>query len=240
MGIIRMGPPEDLISQLRQHFKLENFVETGTYRGRTSAWAANLFNSVYTIEYSEELYKQAKEAYLSLKNIYFLWGDSRSELEKLLPNLEGDTLFWLDAHWSGGETYGEEDQCPLINEILTINQYHPHSYIFIDDARLFTSPPQPPHKLEYWSDITELIGTLQQSSVNKYIVIIEDVIIAVPVVAKQIVAQYCQKVNERLWEEYGQQNGLTNFQRGLRLILKSMTAKLATIKSKICLFGKLI
>lgn len=88
MGILRMGPPEDLISRLQQAFKLENFVETGTYRGDTSAWAATFFNAVYTIEYSKELHEQAKAVHASLKNIHFLWGDSRSKLEELLPHLQ--------------------------------------------------------------------------------------------------------------------------------------------------------
>jgi hypothetical protein len=233
MGIIRMGPPEDLISQLRHEFKLENFVETGTYHGNTSAWAATLFNSVYTIEYAEELYNLAKITHASLENIHFLWGDSRSELEKLLPYLQGNTLFWLDAHWSGGVTYGEEDQCPLMDEITIINQYHPNSYILIDDARLFTSPPQPPHKLEYWPDITQILNVLHQTSVDKYVVIIEDIIIAVPTTAKSVVARYCQEVNQHLWEEYGQQQNLSNFQKGIRLISKSLTAKLANLKGKL-------
>lgn len=232
MGIFRMGPPEDLISRLQQAFKLENFVETGTYRGDTSAWAATFFNAVYTIEYSKELHEQAKAVHASLKNVHFLWGDSRSKLEELLPHLQGDALFWLDAHWSGGETYGEEDQCPLIDEIITINKYNPNGYILIDDARLFTSPPQPPHRLEYWPDITQILNTLHQSSVDKYVVIIEDVIIAVPTTAKQVVAQYCQEVNQRLWEEYGQQQSLSNFQKGVRLISKSLTTKLANLQAK--------
>ena len=52
MGLYRMGPPEDLILALQARLRLGDFVETGTYRGDTAAWAAEHFARVTTIELS--------------------------------------------------------------------------------------------------------------------------------------------------------------------------------------------
>ena len=60
MGIIRMGPPEKLIQDLATKFQINNFVETGTYFGRTAIWASKNFEKVLTREYSHEHYENVK------------------------------------------------------------------------------------------------------------------------------------------------------------------------------------
>jgi hypothetical protein len=71
-----------------------------------------------------------------------IYGDSREELGPIIER-EDNILFWLDAHWSGGETYGESDQCPLIKELEVIFRYSKEKNfaILIDDVRLFLAPP---------------------------------------------------------------------------------------------------
>lgn len=222
MGLVRMGPPVELIKKLVSEFAVKNFVETGTYEGSTTVWASKHFEKVYTIEKSEHFYQQTRKKYEHLENIDFIYGDSRNELKKLVNKLDGATLFWLDAHWSGGKTYGDTDQCPLIEEIEIINDSRFDNFILIDDARLFTSPPHPPHQPKQWSDITSIIKTLNIADNKKYVVIIEDVIIAVPISAKASVTEYCQDVNMKLWNEYSQQNAKSNFRKGLGLIYSDL------------------
>ncbi len=60
MGIVRMGSPIKLIENLVSQFNIHNFIETGTYQGNTAFLASQIFNQVITIEFSEELYQQAK------------------------------------------------------------------------------------------------------------------------------------------------------------------------------------
>lgn len=230
MGLVRMGAPNSLIEKLATSFKISNFVETGTYHGGTAIWAANFFKNVLTIEYSKELYEQAI-AKFDISNIEFIFGDSRTELSKLIKRLDGSSLFWLDAHWSGGLTYGDTDQCPLIEEINIINSSNFDNFILIDDARLFTSPPQPPHKIEQWPDIVAVIQALQPKQSDKYIVIIEDVIIAVPSFAKPLVSEYCQNVNAKAWEDYGKKLKASNFDKALQLIYRGIKGKLGSIKT---------
>ncbi|MBJ7901329.1 MAG: hypothetical protein GC158_15730 [Cyanobacteria bacterium RI_101] len=117
MGIVRMGAPNELITRLADTFQISSFIETGTYYGGTAVWAARVFGKVLTIERSPELYHQAVEAHKNIENIQFILGDSKIELSKIITELSSPSLFWLDAHWSGGLTYGNDDQCGSISDL---------------------------------------------------------------------------------------------------------------------------
>jgi hypothetical protein len=204
MGIVRMGPPIEIILELKEAYRIKNFIETGTYSGDTAYWASQVFEQVLTIEYSQFIYEKAAQKYTHINNIEFLYGDTRQQLSNIIQDLNTPSLFWLDAHWSGGLTYGETDQCPLIEEIEIINNSDHEHFIFIDDARLFMSPPPLPLAMEQWPEITTVLKALNSSKNSRYLVIIEDVIIAVPGFAKSRVACSCQKLNNQLWQEQGQ------------------------------------
>lgn len=193
MGIVRMGPPTELIVKLQAAHNLRYFVETGTYLGQTAYWASQFFEQVVTIEFSQSLYEQAIAQYAHVPNLACRYGHTRDQLEQLVPQLEAPALFWLDAHWSGGETYGETDECPLLDEIETINQSKFEHFILIDDARLFTAPPPPPHQIQQWPNITAILQALNAATGDRYIVIIGDAIVAVPIAARVLVADYCQQ-----------------------------------------------
>ena len=227
--------------QLGDRYELKDFVETGTYYGSTASWAAVHFHSVITIEYSREIYEETATELGKKRNISCIFGDSRLVLKNLVPRLNRPTVFWLDSHWSGGKTYGERDECPVIEEICAINTSQVAHFLFIDDARLFTSPPPQPHRVEHWPSIEEIIGAIVSGNHNYYIVIIGDVIVAVPGYAKESVASYCQRLNTRAWEEYGRRleespikqggrligEGFTLVSRGLHAHLRSLVSKLA-------------
>lgn len=226
MGIVRMGPPNDLILMLKECSEVNSFIETGTHLGNTAYWSSQKFGQVITLEYSTEMYQQATQKYGHVENIKFLQGDSRVLLQEIVSSLKQPSMFWLDAHWSGGQTYGEEDECPLLEELEIINASPYDHIILIDDARLFLSPPPAPHRIEHWSDISAVIDCLNLVK-NRYTVIIEDVIISVPNKFKPVLAQYCQDLNTKLWKEYGKQQN-TKIQAGLKLILQGM--KQTTLK----------
>lgn len=217
MGIVRMGPPTELIYELKAAFGISRFVETGTFLGDTAYWASKLFEKVITIERSDSIYKQTRQKYGHINNIEFLYGDTKYKLPEILLNIGTPAIFWLDAHWCGGQSYGKGDACPLIQEIETINKSPYDNFIFIDDARLFMSPPPRPHLIDQWPDISMILNALTSVHNGKYIVIIEDVIIAVPIVAKSIVAQYCQQVNTKLSLEDS-----SDFRKGLKLIYRAL------------------
>lgn len=201
MGMIRPGPPTDLILKFRDWYKLENFVETGTYKGKTAAWAADHFSQVITIELLEEFYQQVANTYQDRTNIKFFHGHSVNALQQIVPELTGSSLFWLDAHWSAGNTGGRENECPLLDEIAIINHSRYEHFIFIDDARMFMSPPPEPHHIEQWPTLDQVLKALQEDK-EYYIVVFEDVIIAVPFFAKEKLAEELQLLNTKFWEEF--------------------------------------
>jgi hypothetical protein len=199
MGIVQMGPPGELVLRLRETFQIRHFIETGTYEGRTAAWAAAHFHRVRTIEFSRALHGRALARYRHLPNVDFLFGDSRVVLPSILPALDGPGLFWLDGHWSGGDTYGQADECPLLGELDAIAASPHEHFILIDDARLFASPPPRPHRVDQWPALTEIFDRLRAMQRRAYIVIQDDCLICVPPPAKALVAGYCQDQNSEGW-----------------------------------------
>ena len=130
-------PPKKLMLALRREFSLSRFLETGTHLGRTTAWAAQHFQEVVTIEASEDLHRAAVQQYAGLRNVRWVHGDTRAVLRAEVERLAGPAIVWLDSHWSGGSTYGRDAECPLLDEIeVLLDSPHEH-YLFIDDARLF-------------------------------------------------------------------------------------------------------
>jgi hypothetical protein len=152
-----------------------------------------VFSSVVTIEASEQLHALAGAQFGHLKNIRFLRGSSPAVLRQIVPTLPTPAIYWLDAHWSGGMTAGEEYECPLLEEIRAIDSHGDDAFILIDDARLFLAPPPLPHKAEQWPDLAGVLGTLREKHPSRYVVVFEDVIIAVPARAREFLIRYCRQ-----------------------------------------------
>ena len=118
------------IVHLKNTFNITTVVETGTYKGNTTAYFAQLFNRVHTIEIVESTFKDTKKRLVFAPHVQCHLGSSDQVLQKLLPSLKGEmTLFYLDAHW--------KDHWPLLNELETISQTHKdHCVIVIDDFKV--------------------------------------------------------------------------------------------------------
>lgn len=193
MGAIRFGVPRELVLWLRDTFRVDVFVETGTNRAETAVWASANFERVYTIEAHGPLYQRAIEAFGDRKNIHFLQGDSRTHIRSLLTFLAEPAIFWLDAHWCGEHTFGKSDECPVVGELELLNTSKVAHIVLIDDARLFLAPPPPPHESNYWPDITTICRLLSLHDMNRYVVVHDDVIIGVPDVAKPRLIEFIRR-----------------------------------------------
>jgi hypothetical protein len=178
--------PKELILSIRDEFAVDCFLETGTHRGHTAAWAAKHFSLVVTIEASPELHQAAAQQHRLLANVRFVLGDSRTALAAELAALGAPAVLWLDSHWSGGETYGEQAECPLLSELEAVRASPLDHFVFIDDARLFLSPPPRPHKAEQWPTLTEVMAALTVDR-PRGVVVVGDVFVAVPVEAASFV-----------------------------------------------------
>lgn len=178
MGIVNFGVPEQDVEFISSNMGLSVFVEGGTYLGGTARKMSQIFSTVITIEKSKKMYEQAGQNLKNINNVCSLFGDTREHLNYILKDND-NIMFWLDAHWSGGDTYGKHDECPLLNELEIIFEFaeNKNIAILIDDARLFLAPPPSPHMITQWPTITELNRMLPP---NWGMVCYKDVIYSLP------------------------------------------------------------
>jgi len=126
-----------VLSNFKQLFDLDSFIETGTYMGDTTAEAAKIFGEVRSIEIWEPLYKAAKNRFAYSKNVKLYFGDTTTQLNHLIEGSLGKRLYWLDAHSSGGGTGGVPGFSPILHELDQILHTNgdTDSVILIDDMR---------------------------------------------------------------------------------------------------------
>jgi hypothetical protein len=192
MGTIELR----LATELRDELGLKRAIETGTYRGLTARALAPVFGNVVTIELSRELHERAARALGDLPNVEAIQGDSRQVLAGI-ARAEMPTLYFLDGHWSGGATDGAGDECPLLGELAAIGSGHPQDCLVIDDARLFTSAPPPPHNPAQWPTITEVFDAIRLQRPDHFVTLLADQVIAVPKRARSVVDGYSARALTR-------------------------------------------
>jgi hypothetical protein len=191
MGQYRMGPPEALILALQRRVQAADFIETGTYRGDTAGWAAGHFERVTTVEFSSAYHAAAQARFRGQPKVRTLHGNSASVLREVVPGLAGPAIFWLDAHWSGLDTAGQEAECPLLEEIALINAVSREHVLLVDDARLFCAPPPRPHRAEQWPDLAATTAALHAGG-RRHVILFEDVFVAVPVAEREFLNAWLQ------------------------------------------------
>lgn len=138
-----------------QNFKYEHdlstFVETGTFRGEGVEFALDYFEDVHSIEidkvFADGVIKMfANEPRASIYN-----GASVDILSNILPRIDTNILFWLDAHFPGADSrkvaYDNEPnmdlRAPLSLELETIFNLRPahKDVIIVDDLWLYEDGP---------------------------------------------------------------------------------------------------
>ncbi|NEQ86244.1 MAG: hypothetical protein F6K26_41070 [Moorea sp. SIO2I5] len=128
---------QSIIQSLRRATGIKTFVETGTYKGHMIAAVADDFDAIYSIELGEDLYLAAKQRFQSFSNINLILGDSAVQLQYVVETLDSPAIFWLDGHYSEGETARGEKETPIIQELEAIFTSPQDHVIVIDDARCF-------------------------------------------------------------------------------------------------------
>lgn len=118
-----------IYGDLIERIPFEAIVETGTYRGATTALLAESGLPVYTVEASPRFYAYAKLRLRSFREcVHLLQGDSRGVLEQLShdPEMTHDAVFfYLDAHW--------RDDLPLREEVQLIFSHWGRAVVMVDD-----------------------------------------------------------------------------------------------------------
>ena len=180
MGIMTKGIPTDISLQLKSLSGACAFVETGTFEGETTRWAAGHFDKVHTIEVAESLFTQYSPALNALPGVTCWLGTSSEVLPEVVKQLPAEPVqYWLDGHWSGGITGGEDEECPLLAELQTIIQRE-QDVILIDDARLFLGAPMRPLDASKWPTLEQIFNVLRQRQHFPYVAIVDDVMFIVP------------------------------------------------------------
>ena len=204
MGMVNFGVPEKIVLEMRDVYGLSVFVETGTYQGDTARWAAGHFEQVFTVERSEALFQAHAPALAALPNVTALCGDSREFLPGIVAGLgEKRALYWLDSHWIGGNSAGQQDQCPLLDELACLQQ-RPGDIILIDDARLILAAPPMPHDPAQWPDFGQVIRALPGEGRDAVVQVADDVIYVIPSVEplRSRLLAYTKRRNNLFWQEY--------------------------------------
>lgn len=176
----------ELAASLRDALGLRRGVETGTLHGGGARLMGELFDSAVSIELSPEFHAEASRELAAVANVEIVLGDSARVLPRVVdPSVP--TLFFLDGHWSGGTTAGVEVECPVLEEIAALAHGHPDDCVIIDDARLFTASPPPPHDPAKWPTIVEVFDAVRAAKPSHHVTVLEDAVIAVPPRVKHLV-----------------------------------------------------
>lgn len=185
---------ESFIKKLINEFKTNIFFETGTYYGGTAMAAMPHFEKTYTVELHDEIFKIIQNKFAPYENVYTLHGSSPEKIKSICPTIEGNILFWLDAHYSGqgtahsgiGNSLNFEPKTPdaytpIIDELIAIKEANiSNCTILIDDIRLFGTEITDQEYIGCWGypTIQKLKNYLLKINQNFEIILIGDILLA--------------------------------------------------------------
>ena len=137
--------------------EIGHLIETGTYMGEMIEATWRHFETVTSIELSEHLFRRASHRFQGIGNVRLLNGDSGRILSGLVYKLTHPTLFWLDGHYSCGETAMGEKETPILEELEVVFRKSDSGHVvLIDDAREFNDNPGYPSMNELMEKLKSL------------------------------------------------------------------------------------
>ena len=164
---------QQAIATIAKQHNIKILVETGTYMGDMVYAMLPVFEKIYSIELSEFFYTKAQKRFRKYKKVKLVFGDSAEKLKEIVNKLNQPALFWLDGHYSGGNTALGKKQCPVFEELESIFTSTLTHVIIIDDARCFVGENDYP-------TIPELNNFIKQHWSDAFISIVNDSIMVLP------------------------------------------------------------
>ena len=140
------------LNRIIKEYKTLNLFETGTFWGDGVSFALGYpFSKIISVEIIPEIAAIAKSRFEAYKKVDIFQSDSITALEKQLPLLKGNTVFWLDAHFPGADAkladYASGDdnlfRLPLKKELEMICSCRKgfQDVFIIDDLRIYEDGP---------------------------------------------------------------------------------------------------
>jgi predicted O-methyltransferase YrrM len=126
---------KQIVSEVAGVMQPTAVIETGSYRGTTTAFLRDLGAPVYTVELNAQLYFYVSRRFRRDERVEVAHGDSREYLEKLAQRSnvpKARVLFYLDAHW--------EDDLPVQEELEMIRTVWRESVVMVDDFEVPDDP----------------------------------------------------------------------------------------------------
>lgn len=148
-----------IIFSYLKKYGLKQFIETGTLHGDTLAYIARHGTiSTMSIELSDTYFSEAQRRFAEYSNVTLLHGDSCRLIPDIVSQSQTPALFWLDGHYSGGDTGKGELETPVSLELEAIlaSQMKRH-VILIDDAHCFDGTGDYPY-LDHLLKIVRIDG----------------------------------------------------------------------------------
>jgi hypothetical protein len=134
---------QDLFREIVEAIRPPCIVETGAFRGTTTAFLRAVSGApVYTVESQPRYYHYCRMRFLRDPGIRVVHGDSRGFLRDAArdPTLsKRNVVFYLDAHW--------DDDLPLDEELRLIAETWRGSVVMVDD---FQVPDDPGYAWDDW------------------------------------------------------------------------------------------
>lgn len=121
----------EALAQFPNHY----FIETGTYNGEAVHMALDAgFKNIRSVELSPSHYQTCLEKFRGRSEIRLWLGESADCLPDMIADCDKPATFWLDAHYSQGDTVKGRNDPPLSEELMAISKHPIKTHtILIDD-----------------------------------------------------------------------------------------------------------
>ena len=126
----------EAILKLRDDFKINTMLETGTYKGVNAELYAQHFDHVLTVDIHDEYLNVASKRLEKYKNVEIWKMNSWELIERFIENYtrmgrDDTVLFYLDAHFFDPSLFGE-DRWVILKELRALKNFD-NCVVCIDD-----------------------------------------------------------------------------------------------------------
>jgi hypothetical protein len=136
------------LGEMISAYAADTFFETGTGYGFGVQFARMFpFRHIFSVDIIASEIERLKFPFGGDKRVRLFAGQSVDVMRQILPQIQGNIIFWLDAHFPGAhhqlknyEAENDSDvRLPLEQELTLIKQLRPNKrdVILIDDLRIY-------------------------------------------------------------------------------------------------------